>query len=104
MANNVSLEFQLATGDWAAYAGNHSFSICSATEVTVGKYGATSAESMVAPPYVRLYIRRVEALYFTVKKSTQLGPLEAVYPGYVGFPSGFVLVGWTPLTLKFVVV
>jgi hypothetical protein len=43
-------------------------------------------------------------LYFTVRKSTQLGPFEAVYPGYVGFPSGFVGVGWVPLTLKLVVV
>ena len=66
----------------------------------MGKYGATRAESMVAPPYARLYARREEALYFTVRKSTQLGPLEAVYPGYVGFPSGFVGVGWVPVTLN----
>ena len=49
-------------------------------------------------------MRRDEALYFTVRKSTQLGPLEAVYPGYVGFPSGFVGVGWVPVTLNDVVV
>ncbi len=49
-------------------------------------------------------MRRLEALYFTVKKSTQLAPLDAVYPGYVGFPSGFVGVGWVSVALKPVVV
>lgn len=55
---------------------------------------------MVAPPYAMSYVRTFEALYFTVRKSTQLGAAEA----YAGFPSGFVGVGWTPSGLKDVVV
>lgn len=47
---------------------------------------------------------RLELLYFTVRKSTQLGPLAAVHPGYVGLPNGFVGVGWTPVSLNPVVV
>jgi hypothetical protein len=45
-----------------------------------------------------------KSLYFTVRKPTQLGPLDAVPPGYVGFPSGFVDDGWVPVSLKLVVV
>jgi hypothetical protein len=69
-------------------------------ESTVGIQGATSDDDTVAPPYARLYVKISEALYLTVRKSAQFGPLAAVQPGYGGLPRGLPGAGCVRETLK----
>lgn len=67
-------------------------------------YGFTSEDDTVAPPYAKLYVNISEALYLTVRKSGQLGPLAAVQPGYGGLPRGLPGAGWVRDTSNPVVV